>query len=97
MNGLSNLPPGCSSPDGGLDPALEEAEEHLAESLPGVDDATLAKLSEELGESSYIKAFAFMVEGQTLTNPVAMAELFTEAMTAEYNAGHDAGLTDGAS
>lgn len=41
MTGLSNLPPGCSSPDGGIDHAYEEAIEAFTEIAVTADDVKI--------------------------------------------------------
>jgi hypothetical protein len=41
VTGLSNLPPGCSSPDGGIDHAYEEAIEAFTEIAVTAEDVKI--------------------------------------------------------
>lgn len=91
----SNLPPGCSSPDGGIDHEWEAAFELLAEALPeGYPDQMLEHVADELQHPGYIVAFSKMVATTNARVTAETAKSFFEAMTSEYKAGHDDGMDE---
>lgn len=94
MNGLSNLPPGCSSPDGGIDHEWEAAFEQLAEALPVMPDQELEQIADDLQHAHYVAAFAKLCEADG-KGTQETAKLFFEALTAEYSAGFKEGKEAG--
>jgi len=58
----SNLPPGCSSPDGGIDHAAEAATEELLQTVENVPTlqllTALAPILEKWLDSAYAAGFA---------------------------------------